>query len=282
MLRAFNAKARSMAKSDPYVHGYAAPEARRLSDQADALAARIHAGVVFADDARVLEPGCGVGAQTLRLAAASPGARFVAFDRDETSLAHARARLAAAGLSNVELLRADLSAPPFAEASFDAIFVCFLLEHLPDPQATLTRLRGLLKPGGEIIVVEGDHGSTLFHPDDADARAAIAAQIALQARAGGDALIGRRLHPLLTAAGFVDVAVEPLTIYADAARPALQRGFTRDTFAAMIRGLRAPALAQGLIDAPAFDRGVAALERCAAPDGVFVYLFFKARARPAG
>ena len=44
-------------------------------------------------------------------------------------------------------------------------------------------------------MIEGDHGSAYFHPDSAAARAAIACQVELQARAGGDALIGRQLYP---------------------------------------------------------------------------------------
>lgn len=54
---------------------------------------------------------------------------------------------------------------PLTAASFDHVFVCFLLEHLPRPVEALTRLRSTLKPGGTITVIEGDHGSTYFHPD---------------------------------------------------------------------------------------------------------------------
>ena len=43
----------------------------------------------------------------------------------------------------------------------------------------------------------------------------------------------------------------------------------------MIEGVREPALAAGLLDADAFDAGIADLHRTAAPDGVFHYSFFK-------
>jgi hypothetical protein len=52
-------------------------------------------------------------------------------------------------------------------------------------------------------------------------------------------------------------------------------GFTRNTFTAMIDGVRQPALAAGMMDDKAFDQGVRDLHRCAEPEGVFCYTFFK-------
>ncbi len=158
------------------------------------------------------------------------------------------------------------------------MFVCFLLEHLNRPLEALTRLRAMLKPGGTITVIEGDHGSTYFHPDSAAARAAIDCQVRLQAQAGGDALIGRRLRPLLVDAGYEATAVSPRMIYVDATRPELVEGFIRRTFTAMIDGVREPAIAAGLTDPERFDAGIRDLLRTAEPDGVFCYTFFKATA----
>ena len=134
----------------------------------------------------------------------------------------------------------------------------------------------MLRPGGSLTAIEGDHGSTLFYPDSAAAHAAISCQVALQRAAGGDALIGRRLYPLLRAAGFRSVRVSPRLVYVDASRPALVDGFIRRTFTAMIAGVRDHAVASGLSDAQAFDQGVGALLRTAEADGVFCYTFFKA------
>jgi hypothetical protein len=100
----------------------------------------------------------------------------------------------------------------------------------------------------------------------------------LQSAAGGDALLGRRLQPLLTAAGYQDVVVAPRTVYADRTRPALVDGFTRNTFIAMIESVRAEALAAGLTTRADWDRGIADLRRTAGEDGTFHYTFFKALA----
>ena len=96
-------------------------------------------------------------------------------------------------------------------------FVCFVLEHLPAPALALERLVRVLKPGGSLTVIEGDHGSTLFHPDSAAARASIDCLVQLQRRAGGDALIGRALYPLL-ARYLETVCVEPRIVYVDSSR----------------------------------------------------------------
>src|SRR5918995_954979 len=259
--------------SETYVHGYHPRENERLRDQAGTLVDLLHSDTAYPPGSLVLEAGCGVGAQTITLAQRSPQATFVSIDDEPTSVVAARRRVEAAGLANVELREADIFALPFAPASFDHVFVCFVLEHLDRPVEALTLLRELLKPGGTVTIIEGDHGSTYFHPDSAAARDAIGCQIALQAQAGGNALIGRQLYPLMVGAGLENVRVEPRMVYVDASRPELGDGFTRRTFTAMVEGVRAPAIAAGLITPRRFDAGIRALHRTTRTDGVFCYTF---------
>ena len=259
-----------------YVHGYTPRESERLVDQATALTDFLHSGTVFPAGGRVLEAGCGVGAQTITLARNSPDALITAVDISEESLAVARERARAAGLGNVTFEHADLFSLPYAPASFDHVFICFVLEHLSDPDGALARLRAITKPGGTLTVIEGDHGSTYFHPENGDARRAIQCLVDLQAASGGDSLIGRRLYPMLVSAGLRDVRVVPKMVYVDATRPDLVEGFTRNTFTAMVEGVRERALLSGLIDVESWERGIAGLRRTAEPDGVFCYTFFKA------
>src|SRR5580704_17559792 len=98
-------------------------------------------------------------------------------------------------------------------------------------------------------------------PDSSDAHTAIRCLIELQRAAGGNALIGRELYPLMTGAALRDVRVSPRMVYVDASRPELVEGFTRRTFTAMVEGVREPAIAAGLIERERFDRGIAALRR---------------------
>lgn len=98
----------------------------------------------------------------------------------------------------------------------------------------------------------------------------------LQADAGGDALIGRRLQPLLAAAGYEDVEVRPRAVYADETRPKLVEGFTRATFIAMVESVREAALTADLIDLALWEKGIAELRRTTQSGGTFHYTFFKA------
>ena len=126
-----------------------------------------------------------------------------------------------------------------------------------------------------MTVIEGDHGSTYFYPDSSAANRVIECLVELQRLAGGNALIGRRLYPLMIEAGLDAVHVSPRMVYVDSSRPDLVDGFTRKTFTAMIAGVRESAIETGIIDPEAFDTGVRDLYRTTEVDGVFCYTFFK-------
>jgi SAM-dependent methyltransferase len=262
--------------SGDYVHGYSVRERSRLTDQATTLTDLLHADTFYPAGSLVLEVGCGVGAQTIILAGNSPQAAFTSIDISEESLAEARRQVRQEGFTNVTFQHADIFDLPFRSAHFDHVFVCFVLEHLPNPAEALQALMRVLKPGGSITVIEGDHGSAYFHPDSDHARRAIRCLVDLQQQAGGDSLIGRRLYPLLVQAGYRDVTVSPRMVYADATRPALVDGFTRKTFTAMVEGVGEQAVGQGLMDEASWAAGIKDLYRAADDDGTFCYTFFKA------
>jgi len=260
----------------PYVHGYDQQESIRLQDQANTLVELLHGDTAYTENATVLEAGCGVGAQTITLARNSPKAIITSIDISESSIAQARKTIKAAGLHNVSFQQGNIFHLDFAPQSFDHVFLCFVLEHLVEPDEALKNLKRLLKPGGTITAIEGDHGSAYFYPDSAFARHAIQCQIDLQAKAGGNALIGRTLYPLLRKAGFEDVRVSPRMVYVDSSKPELVDGFTKNTFTAMVEGIRKEALEEQLISENDFDQGIADLHRTTEIDGVFCYTFFKA------
>ncbi len=259
-----------------YVHGYDRRENIRLQDQASTLVELLHSDTSYPAGSRVLEAGCGVGAQTITLAKNSPYARITSVDISESSVIEAEKKAAAAGVANVQFKQADIFNLPFNQESFDHVFVCFVLEHLAQPIEALRILKKQLKIGGTITVIEGDHGSTYFYPHSEAAHRAILCQVELQRRAGGNAMIGRELYPLLQQAGFSSVHVSPRMVYVDASKPELVDGFTKKTFTAMTEGIRESAIRAGIIEQRLFDQGIRDLYRTAEEDGVFCYTFFKA------
>jgi SAM-dependent methyltransferase/uncharacterized protein YbaR (Trm112 family) len=96
---------------------------------------------------KALDAGCGSG--RFAYYAARYGADVIALD---LSSAINVARRNTRGLSNVQVVQADLHKPPFEYESFDFIYSIGVLHHLPDPEATFQTLLRYLKPGGEIQI----------------------------------------------------------------------------------------------------------------------------------
>jgi SAM-dependent methyltransferase len=190
-----------------YVHGYSEYEARRLGEQADILADLLHADTAYPAGSRVLEVGCGVGAQTVHLVAASPAARVVAVDISASSLAQAApgwqprngGQRGMASRRPVEL--------PFADAAFDHLFVCFV------PSTCRTRCGRW--PGFAGATAgrhhHGDRGAItgrLLPPRQRARLGGVDCLVRLQV-AAGQRLLGRQLQPL-PQAGYHDVVVRPM------------------------------------------------------------------------
>jgi len=96
-----------------YVHGYSEREAERLGDQARTLTGLLHHDTRYPAQSRVLEAGCGTGAQTVILAKNSPTAEITSIDISPESVRRAEERARAEGIGNVTFRAADLFSLPF-------------------------------------------------------------------------------------------------------------------------------------------------------------------------
>jgi len=260
-----------MNKNSEYVHGYSNRETYRLSDQANTLADLLHSDTLYPAGSIILEAGCGTGAQTTILSKNNPEAQIVSIDVSQESVSKA----SALKTPNVIFQTADIFNLPFKKESFDHVFVCFVLEHLQKPIEALKCLKEILKKGGSITVIEGDHGSCYFYPESEKAQKAIQCLIDIQASMKGNALIGRQVFPLLKKAGFMNVMVSPRMVYVDSSKPEFVDGFTKKTFIAMVEGVRDQALDLGMIDKRTWEKGISDLYRTTNSDGTFCYTFFK-------
>ena len=260
-----------------YVHGYSERETQRLYEQAEILEAIIHAGTRFGAGQHVLEAGCGVGAQTRLLLGHSPDAKYTCIDISEKSLASAARLKQQPGFENVTFQQENITQLSFTDETFDHVFVCFVLEHLSDPVAALVELKRVLKPGGTITVIEGDHGSCFWYPETAESVAAWNGLIDAQRQHGHDPNIGRRLTPLLMQAGLKLTSCEPAWLYADALKPALRDGMVDHIIVPMVQSAEQQILADGLVDKDIYQQGIADLSRVdEIEDGTFFYTWFKA------
>lgn len=111
---------------------------------------------------RVLELGCGTGTTALALA---PNAReIVATDYSPNMIAIASSKAEQAGAANVHFRTATPDDPTLAREAFDAVLAMNVLHLLRDTEATVRRVRELVRPGGLFISKTpcvGDQGRVL-------------------------------------------------------------------------------------------------------------------------
>jgi ubiquinone/menaquinone biosynthesis C-methylase UbiE len=259
-----------------YLHGYSERETRRLLEQSEILEELLHSDFCYPDGCSLLEVGCGVGAQTVLLAEGYPRMSITSFDISKTSLDKAGQLIARRGIKNVRFCQSDIFAPSFGAGIFDCIFVCFVLEHLHDPVRALVCLKSLLKPGGTIIVIEGDHGSCFWSPETRESRQVWQAMIDAQFALGHNPLIGRQLYPLLREAGFEVKSVVPKWVYTDNNNPVLADGVLNKIIVPMVETARECVLQTKKLDRKTWELGVRDLI-CVGrePDGTFFYTWFK-------
>jgi ubiquinone/menaquinone biosynthesis C-methylase UbiE len=99
---------------------------------------------------RVLEVGVGTG---INLPFYPTHMQITAIDLSPRMLKRARTRANQLGV-DVDLREADAQALPFPDASFDTVVATCVFCSVPDPALGLTELRRVLKPGGQLLLLE--------------------------------------------------------------------------------------------------------------------------------
>jgi ubiquinone/menaquinone biosynthesis C-methylase UbiE len=155
---------------------------------------------------RLLDAGCGAGSITLGLAEAVTGGKALGIDANSEAVASASATAFSLARHNLRFEVGDVTALPFADASFDAVFCHAVLQHLRDPLSALREFRRVLSEGGIIGIADADiDGSIIAPPDPAlDASARLLHDLRAHAT-GGNLRIGKHLRRLLHEAGFESV-----------------------------------------------------------------------------
>ncbi len=157
---------------------------------------------------RVVDIGAGIGDMTVPIAQRiRPGGVVHALDLSPGLLQHARHLAGQTGvLDAVVTDTGDAGALPYDDGTFDAALCRWVLLHLPVPQQALAEMRRVLRPGGRVLSVEVDWETLIVHPGDPEVtRRIVHANVERQV----DGRTGRKLAPLLRAAGFAEVSVSP-------------------------------------------------------------------------
>ncbi|CAM2960097.1 methyltransferase domain-containing protein [Saccharomonospora xinjiangensis] len=125
----------------------------------------LHA-VLGREGARLADVACGTGTSSFALADTYPALRVCGFDVDEPSIAVARAEAVRRGVGErVRFHAVDVAAVP-DEHAYDVVTVFDALHDMPDPVAVLRGCRGLLAPGGTLLLMEPRVRETFQAPAD--------------------------------------------------------------------------------------------------------------------
>ncbi|HEU0129719.1 MAG TPA: methyltransferase domain-containing protein [Mycobacteriales bacterium] len=181
-----------------YLEAVAArPEVRALHDRAVALLAP-------RPGERMLEVGCGLGADARELAAMVAPGEVVATDLSTAMLTSARERHDPALPVTYE--HADVTDLPYEDASFDVVRVERVLQHVADVERACAEMARVLRPGGRLLAVDTDWGSFALDLAERDLVERCLAH-AYRRFVSPRAALGLRRH--LVGAGLADVSIEP-------------------------------------------------------------------------
>jgi SAM-dependent methyltransferase len=211
------------ARMSEYVLGTSDHELARLGLQQEVwggFTRRVLDAVALPMRARALDAGCGPGFVTAELRGRVGGGSVVALDESPRWIEHVRALARREGWTNVELLQGRVETVPLAPASFDLVFLRWVLAFLPDPLAILRRMAAALKPGGALVVMDYNHEGISVFPESAGFRAAVRAVRAAYAAHGGDTWLMGRIQGLFRAAGLEPELFEPQVIAGGPGSPA--------------------------------------------------------------
>jgi SAM-dependent methyltransferase len=162
---------------DPYANIAAVPEeiterlvqaleVRAADPQQVAMREQYFAWLDLAQDAQVLEAGCGSGPVSRHLAALVPSGRVTGLDPSPFFIKSAREL--GASLGNLEFVVGDAREMAFDDASFDAVVFHTSLCHTPEPEKAVAEAHRLLKPGGRLAMFDGDYSTTSLAVGDND------------------------------------------------------------------------------------------------------------------
>lgn len=228
----------------------------------------------------MLEVGSGVGAQTEILLRRFPELHATCIDFNDAQIAAARGNLG--GMPWLDgryaLQQADATDLPFEARSFDAAFLCWVLEHVPSPARVLAEARRVLSPSAPVYITEVMNASFLLDPYSPNVWKYWMAFNDFQHENGGDPFVGAKLGNLLLAGGYRDVTTEIKTFHFDNREPA-----RRKTMIAYWEELLLSAadqlIAAGAVTADVVDNMRREMRQVQNdPNAVFFYSFVQARA----
>ena len=211
----------NIATEFPYLHGFSSHEQERLRQQAIYAEHSIYQLINFSGVQKLLEVGCGVGAQSEILLRRFAHLKLTGIELSEVQLSTARKRLATLDFAKerFDMKKMDANKMEFEAKTFDGAFLCWVLEHMPDPVRVLAEVRRVLSPGSLVVVNEVMNSSFFLEPYSPNVWQYWMAFNDYQTSIGGDPFIGMKLGNMLLSLGYRDIKMIPITWHYDNRMP---------------------------------------------------------------
>lgn len=268
-------------ESKGYLHGFTPEEQDRLYHQARFVEHRVYDRLPFRRSRQMLEVGCGVGAQTDILLRHFPDLHVTGIDRSPENLERARGHLDAQpwAKGRYELREMPAESLAFGLDTFDSAFLCWILEHVADPQQVLAEVRRVLRPGSPIAITEVQNSSFFIEPYSPNVLAYWMAFNDHQLELKGDPFVGAKLGNLLLSTGYRDIVTDVRTIHLDSRVPGERAEFIEYWTNLLLSGAGELESAGKVTKETVADMRRELREVAHDPNAVFFYSFVQAQAR---
>lgn len=267
-------------KSFPYLHGFSDEEQTRLRQQAKFAEHAIYRDIDFTNAQEVLEVGCGVGAQSEILLRRFPDIKLTGIDFNPRQLQAANAFLNSKEeiKNRYKVLEMDAMNMSFNAGEFDGAFLCWVLEHVPDPSRVLSEVRRVLKPGARVFITEVMNSTFFVDPYSPNVWKYWTAFNDFQYDNAGDPFVGAKLGNILTSLGYSLIKTKMFTWHLDNRHPAKRKEMFDYWLSLMLSGAE-QLMESKYIDKQTIDAAIKEMNDVKVnPNAVFMYSFMQAEA----
>lgn len=264
----------------PYLHGFSKDEQQRLREQAEFAEFAVYQDVDFSNAKHILEVGVGVGAQTEILLRRFPKLKVTGIDASPQQLAAAQHTLEknTALKNRYQLIEMNAQKMTFKNPSFDGAFLCWILEHVPNPKAVLSEVKNNLISGSSIFITEVLNSSFFLDPYSPNTWRYWMIFNDYQFANAGDPFIGAKLGNLLVDLHFKNIKINIKTWHFDKRNPE-RRKATIIFWSNLLLSGKDLLLEKGLVDEKLVKAMQKELKQVANnPDAVFFFSFAQASA----
>lgn len=264
----------------PYLHGFSKDEQDRLRTQARFAEHNVYKNIDLSRIRNLLEVGCGVGAQTEILLRRFSELAITGIDLNAKQLESAHNYLDSIShfKNRYQLYQMNAEDMTFENDTFDGAFLCWILEHVPNPMQVLAETRRVLKNGSDIYITEVLNSSFFLDPYSPNVWKYWMAYNDYQYENAGDPFIGAKLGNLLSKAGFKDVKTKVVTWHYDNRLPKHRMETIRFWKELLLSGSQ-KLIEEKRVTPEVVDNMKIELEKVSKnPDAVFFYSFVQAKA----